>query len=44
MKRRITRREKWRMYEAEKLKLQKKGLDSAAYDEAIKEIVRRLRL
>ena len=44
MKRKPKRRNSWRRYEAEKKALAARGLAQAAYEKALRELIRKLRL
>ncbi len=44
MKRKPKRRKSWRRYEAEKKALAARGLTPAAYEKALRELIRKLRL
>lgn len=44
MKKKPKRRDRWRRYEAEKKVLAARGLTPAAYEKALQEIIRKLKL
>nr|DAG42473.1 MAG TPA: hypothetical protein [Bacteriophage sp.] len=44
MKKKPKRRDRWRRYEAEKKALAARGLTPAAYEKALQEIIRKLKL